>query len=68
MGRIGIYQCAGKPLAYLEMRMVIARVALSFDLEFAEDGTEKNYPHGQLDYFTLQVPPLSVRFLPRKRE
>jgi hypothetical protein len=55
-------------MAYLEMRMLLARFALNFDLEFVGDGTEKIYPVEHLDYFTVQMPPLSVRFLPRKRE
>jgi hypothetical protein len=52
----------------MEMRMVLARIALNFDLEFARDGTEDTYLDGQLDYFSLQVPPLSLRFLPRTKE
>jgi hypothetical protein len=55
-------------MAYMEMRMLLTRIALNFDLEFVGDGTEKRYPEEHLDYFTLQLPPLSVRFLPRKRE
>jgi hypothetical protein len=48
--------------------MVLARIALNFDLEFAKDGTEDTYLDGHLDYFSLQVPPFSLRFLPRTKE
>jgi hypothetical protein len=48
--------------------MVLAIIALNFDLEFAKDGTEDTYLDGHLDYFSLQVPPLSLRFLPRTKE
>ncbi|KAF8253258.1 cytochrome P450 [Wilcoxina mikolae CBS 423.85] len=34
---IGIYQCPGKSLAYMEIRMVIVRIALSFKVAFVDD-------------------------------
>jgi len=64
----GIYQCAGKPLATLEMRMIVSRIALTFDLEFAEGKVPEHYEDGLQDLFTLRLPSFFVKFISRKRE
>ena len=67
MAGIGMYHCAGKQLALWEMRSVIARVALQFDISLApgEDGRE--FDEGVLDTFTMALPPLQMCFKERNR-
>ncbi|KAK8192010.1 putative cytochrome P450 [Phyllosticta capitalensis] len=64
---VGMYHCAGKQLALWEMRSVIARVALQFDISLApgEDGRE--FDEGVLDTFTMALPPLQMCFKERNR-
>ncbi|KAK7538241.1 putative cytochrome P450 [Phyllosticta citribraziliensis] len=62
---VGMYHCAGKQLALWEMRSVISRVALQFDIGLApgEDGRE--FDEKALDTFTMALPPLQMCFKER---
>ena len=56
----GAYACIGRQLAYMELRTMLAKIVLEFDMEFApgEDGSallEKTK-----DYFVLGLAELNV--------
>lgn len=58
----GTYNCAGKPLAMLQLRMVIAMVIKRFEISFAP-GREAECQHfieDQADCFTLHLEPLPL--------
>lgn len=57
--------CVGKPLAVREMRSIIARVAMNFDLEFAPGQNWQQYEQNILDLFTMTLPPFHVVFKER---
>ncbi|KAF2399643.1 cytochrome P450, partial [Trichodelitschia bisporula] len=61
---LGPRGCIGKDLAYLEMRLVVARVVWNFDLENADEAKEWE-PEGNMRnmraYSTWQKPPLLVK-------
>ncbi|KAL1626711.1 hypothetical protein SLS54_002874 [Diplodia seriata] len=61
----GAMNCAGKQLAKMEMRLFLARVAMEFNVVYAEGETGEGFEKGQLDTFTLTLPPLMLRFVPR---
>ncbi|KAF4541323.1 Cytochrome P450 [Lasiodiplodia theobromae] len=63
----GIFSCPGKMLAYMELRLLISRIALTFDIELApgEDGVE--FDTHPLDTFTMLNQPLQMVFKPRKQ-
>ncbi|KAL1639131.1 hypothetical protein SLS58_008218 [Diplodia intermedia] len=61
----GAMNCAGKQLAKMEMRLFLARVAMAFDVVYAEGETGEGFEKGQLDTFTLTLPPLMLQFVPR---
>jgi cytochrome P450 len=58
--------CIGKPLALMELRSVLAKLILTFDVDFApgEDGT--NLIEKGRDHFTMETGPLNLVF--KKRE
>lgn len=69
----GKYACAGKPLAMMEMRMLIALVVRTFDFRFPRDSNKQGNDHhknmdlfdsetGYRDYFTAKVPDLPLVF------
>ncbi|KAH8806769.1 cytochrome P450 [Flagelloscypha sp. PMI_526] len=61
----GAYVCPGKQLARLEMKMVISRLLLNFRFEFANEENAKHFEEGQMDIFTLTLPPLQINITPR---
>ncbi|KAK7701449.1 hypothetical protein SLS57_011734 [Botryosphaeria dothidea] len=63
----GIFSCPGKTLAYQELRHLLSRIALKFDIEFApgEDGVE--FERHPMDTFTMTNQPLQMVFKARKR-
>ncbi|OJD40248.1 cytochrome p450 [Diplodia corticola] len=72
--QVGQFACAGKALAMWEMRSVVARVALRFDLGYEgeeEDGGEdvvgRVFDEGMRDTFTMTLGPMWVRFKERGR-
>ncbi|KAL4999791.1 cytochrome P450 [Aspergillus recurvatus] len=62
---LGRYGCVGKQLALMEMRLVIARIALEFDLAFAPGDTGEAFDRGAKDTFTFTVGPLMLDIQPR---
>ncbi|KAK7513236.1 cytochrome P450 [Phyllosticta citriasiana] len=63
----GVYACPGKNLAYMEMRSVLSRLALRFDLAFAPGETGVAFDEGPMDTFTLMLPPLHLVLTERKK-
>ncbi|KAL4738341.1 cytochrome P450 [Aspergillus similis] len=63
--QLGRYGCVGKQLALMEMRLVIARIALEFDLAFAPGETGEAFDRDAKDTFTVNVGPLMLDFKPR---
>ena len=58
----GAYNCAGRPLAMLQLRMVVAMIFKRFELSFAP-GKEAQCQHfidHQSDCFTLHLEPLPL--------
>jgi cytochrome P450 len=64
---IGNFGCVGKNLAMMELRMVLARVALNFDMQFAEGEDGRKVAEESKDTFTLTVPSMYVKFTERVR-
>ncbi|GME48595.1 Cytochrome P450 [Neofusicoccum parvum] len=58
--QIGMYHCVGKQLAMWEMKSVLARIALQFDISFAPGEDGKKFQAGILDTWTLTLPPLHM--------
>jgi cytochrome P450 len=58
----GAYSCAGKPLAMMQLRMVVAMIIRKFELSFAPDQQEvyQRYLQDQADCFTLHLHPLPL--------
>jgi hypothetical protein len=50
----------------MELRTVIARIALSFEVAFADEESAKGYEENMKDYIALQPPSLFLTFIPRK--
>lgn len=64
--QVGQYACAGKALAMWEMRSVLARVALGFDLKWPEEGDRgRAFEEGIQDTFTMTLRPLWMVFKER---
>ena len=65
---VGAYSCVGKQLALMELRTVIAKLLLEFDVQFAEGEDGSDLLEKTKDYFVLGVADLRVVFRERKRE
>ncbi|KAI5810775.1 cytochrome P450 [Pyronema omphalodes] len=62
----GIYSCTGKNLAYLEMRMVVARVVMRFKCEMTQEMRDADAWEGKIqDLFMGQNPKLWLKFQER---
>jgi cytochrome P450 len=59
--------CVGKPLAVRELRSIVARVALNFDLEFPAGENWQRYEESILDLFVLTLPPFHITFKERRK-
>ncbi|KIW74868.1 hypothetical protein Z517_11638 [Fonsecaea pedrosoi CBS 271.37] len=62
----GAFGCVGKQLAMMELRMVLSRVAMGFDIAFADGEDGVKFDTEVLDTFTLTLPPLKMKFTPRQ--
>ncbi|KAI5815911.1 cytochrome P450 [Pyronema omphalodes] len=60
---VGSYACTGRPLAWLEMRMTIAKILLRFDVE--QSGSLDDWEARIDDYFGAQVPSLNLKITER---
>ena len=63
----GQWTCSGKALAMMEMRMVLGRIALQYDISFPEGVTADNVEFRFKDTFTQTLPPLHLVFTPTSR-
>ncbi|EUC45093.1 hypothetical protein COCMIDRAFT_96502 [Bipolaris oryzae ATCC 44560] len=64
---LGAYSCPGRNLAQLSLRISLSMVAQNFDVSFAPGETGEAFENEILDTFTVTLPPLQLRFTPRKR-
>ncbi|KAL2815253.1 cytochrome P450 [Aspergillus cavernicola] len=64
--QLGRYGCVGKQFALMEMRIVIARVAMEFDISFASRENSDAFDQEAKDTFTFTVGSLLLNFQPRK--
>ncbi|KIY02691.1 uncharacterized protein Z520_01156 [Fonsecaea multimorphosa CBS 102226] len=62
----GAFGCVGKQLAMMELRMVLSRVALGFDISFADGEDGVKFDAEVMDTFTLTLPPLKMKFTRRQ--
>ncbi|KAL4888152.1 cytochrome P450 monooxygenase [Aspergillus ambiguus] len=65
---IGPYNCIGKPLAMMNIRITLARIILRYDLSFAPDRANPiaDFEENMSDHFTLQPGPLYLRLEKRR--
>ncbi|KAH9481467.1 Cytochrome P450 monooxygenase FCK2 [Psilocybe cubensis] len=63
---LGPTNCAGKNLAYMEMRMVICMIMQQLDLRFQDGYDPSNWQVDMLDYFVTLKGVLPVIVTPRK--
>ncbi|KAH8646678.1 cytochrome P450 [Xylariales sp. PMI_506] len=64
---VGKHACVGKSLAMMELRSMVARVALAFDLEFPKGEDWEGYEDGIQDTFTMTMPPFHLIFKTRPK-
>lgn len=62
----GQWACSGRAVAMMEMRMVLGRIALHYDLSFPPPVTPETAEFVFQDTFTQTLPPLPLMFTPRK--
>lgn len=64
---LGPYGCPGRPLALMQLRLVVADVVSRFDIEFptGEDGS--NFIDNVKDHFTWDLSDLMLCFKPREQ-
>ncbi|KAL6856827.1 cytochrome P450 [Trichoderma novae-zelandiae] len=60
----GQWACPGRNLAMMEMRMVLSRIALQYNVSFANPDDGKSFDTDVMDTFTLTLPPLHLMFTP----
>lgn len=58
----GRWVCPGRALAMMELRTLLGRIALRFNLAFAEGEDGTAYERGMMDTFTMTLPPLPLVF------
>ncbi|KAK4447172.1 cytochrome P450 [Podospora aff. communis PSN243] len=64
---LGPRNCIGKNLAYIEMRLILARLVWNFDLDLGDDKTKGWF--GRCRPFNLwERPPLNVKLVPVRRD
>lgn len=63
----GVYSCVGQKLAMMEMRVVMANLLRSFEIDFAGDMGEAVVKKSR-DAFTLSVGALDVKLTPRYKD
>ncbi|KAI3392598.1 hypothetical protein diail_5472 [Diaporthe ilicicola] len=63
---LGAYQCPGKNLAFLSLRIAVSRVVREFDVAFAPGETGEVFDRNAKDTFTTTLPPVMITFTKRK--
>ncbi|KAF7914358.1 uncharacterized protein EAF01_000764 [Botrytis porri] len=64
----GVHSCVGKTLALHELRLVIARIVRTFDIQFGHSHDDVLFESEWKDYMAVEIGDLWVRFLPRRLE
>ncbi|KAM0293758.1 hypothetical protein ACHAPM_011480 [Fusarium culmorum] len=59
--------CPGKPLAMMEVRMVLGLIALRYNISFPKGVNAKDVKLPFKDYFTQELSPLNLVFTPTSR-
>ncbi|KAG8219853.1 cytochrome P450 [Butyriboletus roseoflavus] len=65
---MGPANCAGKPLAMLELRAIVSLLIMHFDIEFEDSFDPKTWMESLKDYFILESGKLMVKLRVRGRE
>ncbi|KAI4255604.1 MAG: hypothetical protein LQ352_002492 [Teloschistes flavicans] len=65
---MGPYNCIGKPLAMMNIRVTLVRIIMRYELSFAPDRVNPmaEFEEGMSDHFTLQPGPLYLRLEKRR--
>ncbi|KAK7519088.1 putative benzoate 4-monooxygenase cytochrome P450 [Phyllosticta citriasiana] len=63
---LGPFNCAGKTLAMMVLRVTIARIVQSFDVSFPSGETGDHFGRDAQDTFGTKLPPMGLRFVPRQ--
>lgn len=58
--------CIGKSLALMQLRIVMAKLLLAFDVSYAPGEKGTDVIDKSRDHFTIETGPLSLVFTPRK--
>jgi cytochrome P450 len=58
----GQWACPGRNFAMMELRMVISRIALQYNIAIAEEDLGERFDKEAKDTFTLTLPPLRLVF------
>ncbi|KAK8189111.1 putative P450 monooxygenase [Phyllosticta capitalensis] len=61
----GVFGCIGKPLALMELRLVIAKLLVAFDIAFAPGETGDDLLNKTRDHFTIECGGLKLVFKER---
>ncbi|EKG20298.1 Cytochrome P450 [Macrophomina phaseolina MS6] len=64
---LGPYQCPGKNLAIMSLRISLSKIAQQFDISFAPGETGETFDNEALDTFTTSLPPVMIQFSERKK-
>ncbi|KAK8044222.1 hypothetical protein PG993_004246 [Apiospora rasikravindrae] len=62
---LGKHACIGKAMAMEEMRSVLTRVVLQFDMDLAPGQDWEKHQEQIMDHFTMSLPKLHLTFRPR---
>ncbi|KAE8357001.1 cytochrome P450 [Aspergillus coremiiformis] len=62
---ISPFDCVGRNLAMLALRITVSKLAQRYDIKFAPGETGESFVKNALDTFTTVLPPLQVIFQPR---
>jgi cytochrome P450 len=63
--RLGPYGCIGKPLALMQIRTLVAKIVMHFDIYFAPGEDGSNLVEKSRDHFTLGLADLNLVFKQR---
>nr|WHS04497.1 cytochrome P450 monooxygenase [Phaeosphaeriaceae sp. CF-150626] len=61
----GGFTCSGRNLAVMQLRMLIANVALRYEVGFAEGEDGRGFWEGERETLTMWIPELRMMFRPR---
>ncbi|POS73776.1 hypothetical protein DHEL01_v207829 [Diaporthe helianthi] len=64
--QLGAYQCPGKNLGFLSLRISLSRVLREFDVSFAPGEDGEAFDRDAKDTFTTTLPPMMIQFTKRK--